>query len=327
MKKHLLLTLLILFLFGCTEDTLRTVSVEPVDDEIRMKMGIGSVESSTRGDGVIHDSFTNNLLVSFVRFDATNQSSTYGTDRLVDATVLANTVDNVVFQPSQYYLTNGYNSKLTGLYPQVDGVKATWDMTNQKISFDIDGSTDIMCSNTIEGNKENRSLNRLVTFGHVLTQIQLHIYASNATTVDVWGKVESIKIANREKNIIYTLSATGEGVFTPDGSDRDDLPITFTQPNAADGVTIPVSTVGDGTDVSPVGYIMFAPITDATHELQIYVKMKDGYETSLRLDGKEWKAGVSYGVYLRFDDAIEISPKVTIQDWNDITIDDEIPIF
>lgn len=325
MKKYLLLTLYILFLFGCTEDVVKTMSGS-TDGEIRMRMGIGSVESATRGEGVINDSFTQNLSVSFVRFDATNQGSTYGTGSLVNATILPNVVDNVVFQPSQYYLTSGYNTKLTGLYPRVDGVNAIWDMTNQKISFRIDGSTDIMCSNTIEGNKDNKSLNRLVTFSHVLTQIQLHIYASDALTADVWGKVETIKIANRESAITYTLSATGEGVFTPDGSNRDDLPVTFIQPNATDGITIPVSANGNGTDVAPVGYVMFAPVTDASHELLIYVKMKDGYETSLRLSGKEWKAGVSYGVYLKFDNAVEISSRVTIQDWNDVVVDDEIPI-
>lgn len=325
MKKTLLLTLSILFLIGCTEDSLIPKS-SVTDDEIRVQMGVGTIRPTTRGDGVITNSFTNDLPVSFVRFDATGSGSTYATGRLIDATIRASIAHDVVFAPSQYYTPDGYNTKLTGLYPRADGIQAVWNPSTQRVSFAVDGSTDIMCSNTMEGNKSNRALNTRFTFEHVLTQIQFYIYAANALSADTWGKVESISVVNREKEIVYTLSAAGDGVFAPDGNNRGDLPMIVTLPDAAEGMTIPVSAVGDGSDVSPVGYVMFAPITDSTHKLQIAVKMKDGYETSLEMSGKRWEAGYAYGVFIKFQDIVEISPRVTINDWNDIIIDDEIPI-
>lgn len=325
MKKTLLLTLSFFWLISCTEDLDITKS-SSTDDEIRVQMGIGTVRPATRGDGVITNSFANDLPVSFVRFDATGSGFTYATGSLIDATIRAGATHDVVFAPAQYYNPDGYNTKLTGLYPRADGTQAVWNPSTQRISFTVNGSTDIMCSNTIEGNKNNKALNTQFTFEHVLTRIQFYIYAANTLSADTWGKVETISVVNREKEIIYTLSAAGDGVFAPDGNNRGDLPMIVTLPDAAEGMTIPVSAAGDGTDVSPVGYVMFAPITDASHKLQFAVKMKDGYETSLEMSGKRWDAGYSYGVYIKFRDVVEISPRVTINDWNDIVVDDEIPI-
>ena len=157
-----------------------------------------------------------------------------------------------------------------------------------------------------------------LAFSHLLTQISVKVYAPDAATQTLWGKVKSIKITGKKQGCTITLpeatAADGTTITAPSFTGTDDLdPVT---PSTA--ITYPLEMgVGATADDAAVmaGYAMFAPQADDAIELQIDLETGGLQKTKINVpvDGG-FKAGTSYAVTLKFTSA-GITPAVSVTDW------------
>ena len=168
---------------------------------------------------------------------------------------------------------NGNKTKLIGWYPRRTGVSFT--QATGVVDFGtIDGKTDIMATPLKEGKKDAPI--QSLAFSHLLTQISVKVYAPDAATQALWGKVKSIKVTGKKQGCTFKVPA----VTSADGTTITDLSFTGTENLdlvSADPVT-PSSTIayplemGVGAtadDAVLAGYAMFAPQTADAIELQV----------------------------------------------------------
>lgn len=94
------------------------------------------------------------------------------------------------FNPIQIYLDDGRSTLMTGWHPQ-----AEWYMDGSDLILEwtIDGSQDIMISNTQESEVENRKVMEF-TFEHRLAQIQFYIKSESPLASTYWGNLTSIEM-------------------------------------------------------------------------------------------------------------------------------------
>lgn len=289
--------------------------------EIRVNSSISSsVEPATRAvlDGMINSDFGTDLDVAFARADAGagGNYTTYRTAALNGTAAAAS--KTLSFSPAEYYPADGSKTKLIGWYPRRSGVSFT--QNTRVVDFGIvDGKTDIMATPLKEGDK-NANVASLV-FSHLLTQISVKVYAPDENARDLWGTVNSVKIAGKKQKCTITLpeatAADGATVAAPAFTDTDDLDLVKSRPdNVSTVITYPL-TMGTGSadDAVAAGYAMFAPQASGKITLNIGLSVGGAQtaEVSAPADGG-FKAGVSYAVTLKFTSA-GITPEVSVADW------------
>lgn len=105
------------------------------------------------------------------------------------------------FNPSQIYLDDGRSTLMTGWHPQ-----AEWYMDGSDLILEwtIDGSQDIMISNTQESEVENRKVMEF-TFEHRLAQIQFYIKSESPLASTYWGDLTSIEMMNEPNAFEFFL--------------------------------------------------------------------------------------------------------------------------
>ena len=175
---------------ACSADSPMEMVQDDGRVEIRINSNIASsVEAATRAvlDGMINSGFGTDLDVAFARADADNSGTytAYGTD--APAGSIAASSKELSFAPAQYYRANGNKTKLIGWYPRRAGVSFT--QATGVVDFGtIDGKTDIMATPLKEGKKDAPI--QSLAFSHLLTQISVKVYAPDAATQALWGKVK-----------------------------------------------------------------------------------------------------------------------------------------
>lgn len=104
------------------------------------------------------------------------------------------------FTGSDGQLLNGvlYNSdqtKQSKVYFSALSPQSGWtvDAAGENAVFSFDGSQDVMFAPQTEGFYKTTVLPKL-QFGHLLTLVNLHMYAENENVAFAWGKVKSVKI-------------------------------------------------------------------------------------------------------------------------------------
>jgi uncharacterized protein (TIGR02145 family) len=234
-----------LLMTACKNDT----EVDnPDSTPITLLANIGSIGVETRGSGVIDDSYASNLDVNFARIDqgdngAYPENDTYPLSPYFASTALAATRAagsgnrSITFATPQTYSL--YNSKFVGWYPRAA-------MTSGAVNFTVDGSTDIMLTNEVEGSSSstfNSGENKTFTFAHQLTQLQLKVYAESNKAVTDWGTITSIKVTNQQTQCNVILP---DRVSFVDGAESN---VAFTGVTSA---ALPVgSTVNSGYVMIP----------------------------------------------------------------------------
>ena len=212
--------------------------VEMVQDDGRVEIRVNSsilssVEPVTKAvlDGMINSGFGTDLDVAFARADAGDEGSytTYQTTALNGTAATAS--KTLSFSPAEYYLANGSKTKLIGWYPRRSGVTFTQD--TKAVDFGtIDGKTDIMATPLKEGDKNTNIAS--LAFSHLLTQISVKVYAPDAATQTLWGKVKSIKITGKKQGCTITLpeatAADGTTITGPSFTGTDDLDLVSADP-------------------------------------------------------------------------------------------------
>lgn len=322
---------------SCTSDTTEITGDEQEAVEIRMSTGIASAASPvTRGDGMINSTLTADLDVAFARADKTASSGT-AYAATYDASALNGTVaksNNVLtFNPKQYYLANGANTKLIGWYPQSG---ATYTQADRTVGFSVDGSTDIMVTKQKEGSKASPITT--VQLDHLLTQISVKAYAVDADAKTVWGGIKSIKIKGKKQTCTVTLPTPSTAVdATVAFSGTEDLPLVPKDPTTNTDIKQGASIYGGAnplelatSSTTPVlaGYAMFAPVAaaaDAKLTLEIVMEKGAASETKEITLAAGYLKSNSYAITLKFTSA-EIAPTVTIEAWKSATPPGEVEI-
>ncbi|MDE7305731.1 MAG: fimbrillin family protein [Alistipes sp.] len=337
--------LAVALLAGCSKK--KDFSTFNSGDEIRISAGaasisVGSTKSDimrpTRaGDGAIQAGHTSDLDVAFARLDegaAGAYPADYSGASALNATwkgTLASTdadTTDIVFATKQYYLSSGKGTKLVGWYP-----RGTFN--SGVVTVAIDGDSDILLTQELEGNKVDGSrfgqTGKIFNFDHQLTWLKFAVYAADADAKDVWGNITSIKLKDQAENCEITLPATV--VFSTALKDMNIVAKKY-----SDGTAVDYS--GDGLVVGVAeankvecGYALIPPVKpDGALTLVLDTAVGGQKEVSISLpkaaDGTTvlgFEVGKAYEIRLIFT-VSEIKPTATITDWIEVSDPVEIPL-
>lgn len=351
MRKNIFYILPLLALTACTSNDLTGDDGQEVGNEIRIATGISASAVSTRGDGMINNALASDLEVTFLRLDKTGATPAYPADYTGTDTIHAkiSKTDNVMtFVPAEFYQASGECTRLIGWYPRAQKTSSisAWDKATQKVTFSIDGSTDIMFTGLMEGAKAadkrfSTANGNGILFKHVLTQIAVKVYAGTQSDSINWGGIESITITGKGQSLSVSLplvSATAGTYPTIAASDftgSADLQLSKTLPATIPSTRAANDTIRGGQDKTKIygtgnalplpvtsseatlaGYAMFAPhswTASPADDLVLKVKTVNGGTKTASIKQK-LEVGKSYAVTLKFI-AEEITPTVQISNW------------
>jgi hypothetical protein len=273
MRKNVLMYLAVAaFLVSCSK-----AEVDPISDSGQVKLsGVLNTGAGTRvgeNEGVIRNDETDtdkpykNLDLSIFR-----ANQTYGSVYTSKFTGVFLKTGEIEMDPLQYYLIDGSKtSKFIAVYPQVTDDK--YNEENKTLEFTIDGNTDIIASQVVEGRKDAK-ITIPMEFNHLLTQVQVSVAAENsadaATISEGWGKVTEITISGKEGTAQVTLpdpfTTIAGAVVAPitEKTSTGNLKLSSEYNSTDGGLTIPIDGSADY-----FGYAMFVPITSAALELNI----------------------------------------------------------
>ena len=277
----------------------------------------GAIGASTRG--IIGSGYAEDLKVNFARQDETAVSTgTYGTWEVHEAVRRGGRGNRpIVFAQSQSYPADGRHIRLHGYYP-VEG-EPTTDAGGGKVTFRIDGTTDIMATGILEGNGYVPVTT--CTFRHLLTQVRLVCYSDRA---DAWGTIQTIEAADVHTRQELDLSA--ETPRLADISVAEDIKNLPVQDIA--GLLIP-QVASDGSPPEAQGYLLLpaSPVNGtADHPLHLRITTtKDGNgnpketlsNAFVRIEGG-FEIGKSHIVSLFFTGAANIqTTHVSVEAWTE----------
>ena len=275
----------------------------------------GAIGASTRG--IIGSGYAEDLKVNFARQDETAVSTgTYGTWEVHEAVRRGGRGNRpIVFAQSQSYPADGRHIRLHGYYP-VEG-EPTTDAGGGKVTFRIDGTTDIMATGILVGNGYVPVTT--CTFRHLLTQVRLVCYSDRA---DAWGTIQTIEAADVHTRQELDLSAetprladisVAEDIRNLPVQDIAGLPIPQVAsdgslPEAQGFLLLPASPV-DGTAAHPL-HLRITTTKDGNGNLKetlsnVFVRIEGGFEI-----------GKSHIVSLFFTGAANIqTTHVSVEAW------------
>jgi len=347
---------------ACSESDYNSLESNPV--EIVVSTGFGSASGvETRGIGSIHTNgiLTNGPLpLSVVRIDQSGESdgsylpyTSSNTDGVGQAPRRGrlekfNLDIRMNFDTDEYYLSRAQNNKtkLIAWYPSVDEGGSVWGIDGSKatVEFTVDGETDILISNLVEGNKEKPytgdSDNKMM-FKHLLTRFRVRVYTHESEVEDFFGGVKSIVIAGKAQSCTVQLPDVGALNNTDPSDIKFDgdgvLPIIYKDPannnpiegydNDAKALHIPLigtDTDKNDSDTGLAGYAMVAP---EASEITLLVETEERAESTVKIKAPDggFVAGSSYTLAIEFrTKGLEIM-SVTIHDWvTDEIIKEEI---
>jgi hypothetical protein len=282
-----------------------------------------SVQSETRGAGIIDAGYATALPVNFVRLDQNVSTGSYPAyttfSSALPATRAGGTGNTVVSFDSgseQYYLVRETNnkSKLLGWYPRVNGTTVT--MASGVLTFTLDGSTDVMLSNEVEAYKTTGNqfsdTGKEFTFSHQLTQFRVNAYAADAASITSWGTVTDIKILSQLPTCAITLPSTV--AFSGTAADLS-LEKKLVATNAA--ITYPVTL---GLTSAECGYTMVPPVASTT-TVNLQVTTSNGGTRNVPLTLQAYDKGKAYVVTLKFS-VTSITAKAQIAAWTAVPMTD-----
>lgn len=291
----------------------------------------GAIGLSTRA--VIGSGYNEDLKVCFGRQDETGVSQgTYGAWS-VHAAVRSGGAGNrpIVFVDTQLYPADGRNIHLHGYYPADSVGLVEPNASNGKVTFTIDGKTDMMATGRLTASGATPSAAEepvVCTFKHLLTQLSFVSYSDEA---DKWGEITKIEATDiplkqeldwtAETPVLTAVASSPTGTLSVQE-------IAQTIPQVAEG----------GTPPAPKGYILLpAPEGFGTGDKTLWLEIttsKDGNgndtpkTTRLYVTAPEggFKAGFQHIISLFFTDGIGIEvTHVDVKAW-EVEDEPELPI-
>ena len=277
----------------------------------------GAIGASTRG--IIGSGYAEDLKVNFARQDESAVlTGTYGRWAVHKAVRQGGRGNRpIVFAESQSYPADGRHIRLHGYYPAKG--EPTTDAGGGKVTFHIDGTTDIMATGILVGNGYVPVTT--CTFRHLLTQVRLVCYSNRA---DAWGTIQTIEAADVHTRQELDLSAeTPRLADISVAEDIRNLPVQDiagllipqvasdgSLPEAQGFLLLPTSPV-DGTADHPL-HLRITTTKDGNGNLKetlsdVFVRIEDGFQT-----------GKSHIVSLFFTGAANIqTTHVSVEAWTE----------
>ena len=277
----------------------------------------GAIGASTRG--IIGSGYEQDLKVSFARQDESAVSmGAYGGWAVHEAVRQGGRGNRpIVFAQSQSYPADGRHIRLHGYYPAKR--EPTTDAGTGKVTFRIDGTTDIMTTGILVGNGYVPVTT--CTFRHLLTQVRLVCYSDRPAE---WGTIKGIEAADVHTRQELDLSA--ETPRLADISVAEDIRNLPVQDIA--GLPIP-QVVSDGSLPEVQGFLLLpaSPVDGtAAHPLHLRITTtKDGNgnlketlsNVFVRIEGG-FEIGKSHIVSLFFTGAANIqTTHVSVEAWTE----------
>lgn len=290
MKKTLLLTFAVTLLMGssCRKE------LPPRIDLLEIQLS-GNISSSIT-KSIINEEHPD-LSIYFLKKDQSPTGGFGGYGSPLPATLKS--TNDILFETTQYYLPHPVNNKtaLVGWYPRST-------VTGSSTTINIDGQTDIMLTQEIEGSKDATfgSEGKIHNFSHKLTYISVTVSTSSESIRDLWGKVTNIQVYNTPKKCTITFPATVS--FNTNG----DLDLV------KEGITYPITIPTSGS--ANAGYCIISPTIQTNAKLLVTTE-NGGTHTLQLTSGLD--AGTKYGISIIFT-ATGIDAKATVEAWQNSSI-------
>lgn len=184
------------------------------------------------------------------------------------------------------------------------------------MTLNIDGGTDIMLTQELEGCKvaESRfgTAGKVFTFAHQLTQFRFKAYAADAAAPAVWGKITDIALKDRQTECKITLP----DVVEFEGAAAD---LSLSKNRLADDADIayPLAFTEGSDTAAECGYAMVAPVeAGASLSLAVVTEQGGTCEVALPVPDAGFEKGKAYDVVLKFT-TTAVEPVATIGAWVD----------
>lgn len=240
----------------------------------------------------------------------------------------------VKFTTDEYYQTDGEATKLIGWYPPV-GNGSTWavNIGVATVEFPIDGQTDVLMSDLVEGSIGTPfDTGNPLTFSHLLTRIRIRVYAFESDVTGHYGGIKSITVKS-QSTCTATLPAVNDATNTKPTTAFSgtiiDCPLVRKDPDTGADISygeemsfaIPLTDkdeVKNNESIGLVGYAIIAPTQEITFEIVTEKKTINAcINVSLTNFVDAFAAGKSYSLALQF--AVNVPVTVTLgqQDWVD----------
>lgn len=292
------------FLFtGCTG------SEEESPVPIRLTAESTSLSTGSRGAGVISpgSAFNPTFIASLTENDFTTTRVEWSDPAKVDAQ------GKVTFQGTHPYPAFGEWIYITGVHPQATPSQG-------KVTYTLDGTTDVMYAPALKGNKwdSNRfagntlsRYDRAFCFIHLLTQLQVKAKKQNADGLAFTIKKITVKGING------TLSVTLADGTTTFGNGNTDIAVS------GDAIS---KTPVTGTEAVPIANLLLPPSEAGSFTLDIEtsagtfkdvkvsIDKKDTGSGDLPEEEKGFLAGYAHEIMLTIHDS-ELGVKVSIAQW------------
>lgn len=210
MKKLFIIVFATLGMVACTNE-----EDEPINnqDPVEIKLSAGVLEVTTKAAVNKGDAFDAQILKSESTgsySSALTQSASFSTD---GSTTLST--------PWFYSLDATKSSYLIGYSPKDEASKV--EKADGIVTFQIDGTQDVMISDEVSGNRDNSTEALKLSFAHKLTQIQFKVALSANLSTVTDMTISSIKIKNVTPEVKLTLPTTVEFAGTAKDLDINEI--------------------------------------------------------------------------------------------------------
>jgi hypothetical protein len=233
--------------------------------------------------------------------------------------------------PKQYYLPDkNRKTKYIAAYP----TGGTYNAAARTITYTLDGTQDVMCSSTVEGNKGSSDLT--LAFNHLLTKLKVEVKVEGADATEkatvkaLWGNVTSIKVKGRKTNVVLTLPAPSAGtgtVGTLAAGTSATADLALRQLDGKDIATAGVEIPDDGS-AATFGYAMFLPFSSEKLKLDV-TTVEGGKQEVETKNPLIYEAGKGYQITVTFK--IDGTTTITagsgeMGEWDDETTPENIDL-
>ena len=327
MKKVFVAFAALAVLAACTKET-----GAPADGKAEIKLASQSVSVSTKApfDGTISGG---NTLKAFVPVSETSGDYTapydgsHGYMEFKDnGTTAVGFVSSADWSTpaAKYYPADGGSVWLCGLYPH-----DAWGTPTTSVSAEVDGETDLMYAPEVSTSKadvQTGGTPKTLSFGHLLTRLNIELVAENADAKATWGKLTSLKL----KKAAGADPANSVSVNLADGSANfSGAAVTecYTAADVRISATAPVE-LAVAPDAAAEAYVLCQPVdaTAGNDDYTLSITNENNaaeYEVPLELSfdadfegSRENTAGQQFTVTLTFK-ATTIQAKAEVAPWEE----------
>jgi hypothetical protein len=303
MKKIIFMLLALTALYGCSK--MEQIPDDDSDLLIKLEGAINPVNPDSRAEETDPTKPSAPMDLVVLRANAVGESQEYtgGYTSPVNATLNEN--GTITWEPVLNYLKDGTYTKLIGLYPRVDEANLPKvNLTAKTVTYEgFDGTTDIMCSDFLEGSKDYKITAKMV-LDHKLTQVQVYVKGESASDNSGWGKVTGITIPDKAGDVVVTVpdpTTSSPPIWSPSNfSLTKKKPLTVLPLSGVDG--------SFGTTEAEYGVVMFVPSTaNETLTFNITTESSGGARPASTTTSRSYEAATAYKIVINLKDDDQIS--------------------